>query len=354
MALNFFDTYVMAGMVEEIVPATRFFADRYFPTAAEDIFDADEVLIEYRDGDRKLAPFVVPRAGDMPISRRGFELKQFSPPSIIPSRLMTLDDLRKRGFGEALYAMSTPAMRARTLQMQDLTDLNHRISRREEWMAVQTLLNNGFSGVSYIDDQVSGEPFDLFYYDTSGSNPAKYTISTEWDDDGDFFGDVAAMCDNLSQRGLPAEDLILGTTTWAKVKKLTEVADYLDNRRMDFGELRPTIKYPGVTWCGRLNFDGFELDVWVVREKYVDESGVTQSFFPEKGALVTAPNCGHTMYGRVDFMNSADQFESLAATRVPELIADRDKKIRKLRITSRPITAPKHKAPWIYAADAVT
>ena len=60
----FFDTYYMAGMVQEIVPVQRFFRDRYFPTnAATDIFNANKVLVEYQDGDREMAPFVVRRAG---------------------------------------------------------------------------------------------------------------------------------------------------------------------------------------------------------------------------------------------------------------------------------------------------
>lgn len=109
MPFDIFDTYYMAGMVQEIVPVQSFFRDRYFPTnAATDIFNANKVLVEYRDRDRAMAPFVVRRAGDIPVARGGYEIHEFEPPFTAPSRLLTMDDLQKRGFGEALYAGSTP------------------------------------------------------------------------------------------------------------------------------------------------------------------------------------------------------------------------------------------------------
>ena len=65
--LNFFDTYVLMAIVEEIVPRQTFFKDRYFPTGDGDIFASDKVLTEYRKGARKMAAFVyraVPSADD--------------------------------------------------------------------------------------------------------------------------------------------------------------------------------------------------------------------------------------------------------------------------------------------------
>lgn len=150
--LNFFDTYILMAIVEEIVPRQTFFKDRYFPTGDDDIFASDKVLTEYRKGDRKMAAFVSSRAGDIPMERRGFEIHEYQPAFIAPSRLLTQDDLRKRGFGEAIYANSTPAQRAARLQRDDLSDMDIRITRREEWMAVQTMINNSCTMQSYIDD----------------------------------------------------------------------------------------------------------------------------------------------------------------------------------------------------------
>ena len=104
--INFFDTYYMAGMIEEIVPQQTFFRDRYFPTPR--VFDNDKVLVEYMDGDRKMAPFIAPRVGDIPVDRAGYELYEFTPPMVAPSRVLTIDELRKRGFGETMEANKLP------------------------------------------------------------------------------------------------------------------------------------------------------------------------------------------------------------------------------------------------------
>jgi len=355
MPYSVFDTYYMAGMVQEIVPPMTFFRDRYFPTDPQtDVFKADKVLMEFMDGDRTLAPFVVPRSGDIPVSRKGYEISEYQPPEIMPSRILSLDDLQKRGFGEALYVNSTPAERARALQMKDLTDLDLRIARREEWMASQTIINNGCAMTAYIDNGTDGISYDIYFYDTLGSNPSIYTVGDEWDDTtGDFFGDVEEMCGMLSERGLNAADLVVGSTVAKFIQGNEKLAKLLDNRRMEYGQLAPKIMYPGVAWMGRLNFGGFELDIFSVRETYVDDSGVTQRYFPAKSAMVSAPGCGHMMYGQITQIEPDEEFHTFAMKRVPQFICNREKSTRKLRLGARPVAVPKNKAPWVYAANVV-
>lgn len=352
--IDIFDTYYMAGLVQEIVPEMTFFRNRYFPTGAADIFAADKVLVEYRDGDRRLAPFVVPRAGDILIARGGYEIHEYEPPSILPSRLLTLDDLRRRGFGEALYSGSTQAERARILQLEDMTTLDRRITRREEWMAVQTMINNGCTMTAYIDNDTAGQTYDIFYYDTAGSNPATYTVADEWDATGDFWGDVAAMCGELADRGLEASDLVVGSAVAAWILSDETIQKKLDVIRMELGSIAPRITTPGVAWLGRLNFEGFELDIFSVRETYVDNAGTTQRYFPTDSAMVTAPNCGHMMYGQITQIEPDDEYHTFALRRVPKFVVDRDKDTRKLRLGARPLAAPIQRSPWIYAAGVVT
>ena len=63
MPFNFYDTHTLLMAVQQLVPAATFLRDRYFPTNdASDIFATEDVLVEYRDGTRKLAPFVAPPA----------------------------------------------------------------------------------------------------------------------------------------------------------------------------------------------------------------------------------------------------------------------------------------------------
>ena len=352
--LNFFDNYMLMAITEEIVPQATFFRDRYFPTGANDIFACDKVLTEYRKGDRKMACFVAPRAGDIPVERRGYEIHEYQPAYIAPSRLLTIDDLTKRGFGEAFYPGSTPAQRAARLQLDDLTDLDRRIQRREEWMAVQTMINNACTMEEYIDADTKGDVNLVQFYD--GTSEHTYTVGTKWDAaNGDFFGDVRAMCNILARRGLPAADLVLGMDAADAILEISKVCDLLDkNSGIIVGEINQTISYPGVVRMGVLNFGGFMLTLWAVSESYENENGTDTPYFPATSAMVTAPGCGHMMYGQITQIDyGSENFATYAAKRVPKFVLDQDRDIRKLRLGARPLAAPKNYCPYIYAQKVV-
>jgi len=356
MELNFFDNYVMAAITEEIVPIPTFFRDRYFPTEAEDIFAADKVLTEYQRGDRKMACFVAPRVGDIPVERGGYEVHEYQPAYIAPSRLLTIDDLQKRGFGEALYPGSTPAERAARLQLKDFTDLDKRIRRREEWMAVQTMINNACTMQEYIDAKTAGNVNVVQFYD--GASDHKYTVANKWNvTGGDFFGDVAAMCKMLSKRGLGVADLVLGTDTASAVLDIEKVQKLLDkNSGIIIGQIEQQLSpYAGVVYMGTLNFSGFKLNLISVDETYEDENGTTQSYFPATAAMVTAPGCGHMMYGQITQIDyGSTGYTTYAAKRVPKFVIDQDRDTRKLRLGTRPLAAPKNYCPYIYAENVVS
>lgn len=354
--IDFFSTYTLMAITEEIVPRTGFFKDRYFPTDAGDIFGSDKVLTEYRKGDRKMAAFVAPRAGDIPMDRRGYAIHEYVPAYIAPSRILTLDDLTKRGFGEAMYPGMNQAQRALQLQKDDLTDMEARIARREEWMAVQTMINNGCTMQEYIDDKTTGDVNVVQFYD--GTSDHTYTVSNVWDGgSGDFFGDVKAMAKELSHRGLPAADLILGTDAADAILDIQKVRDLLDkNLAIEVGAINQQLtQYDGVAFMGVLNFGGFRLNLFDVSESYVNESNQDTPYFPAKSAMVTAPGCGHLMYGSVTQIDyGSTEFATHAAKRVPKFVVDQAKDIRKLRLASRPLAAPKNYCPYIYAANVIS
>jgi len=354
MNIDILSTYIMAALVEEIVPETSFFKDRYFPTGAGDIFDADEVLVEYRKADLKMAAFVEPRAGDIPVDRRGYEISKFAPPYIAPSRVLTVDDLAKRGFGESILATSSRAERATRLVLQDFVDLDKRIQRREEWMCAQVMITNGCEMQQYIDAETEGEKLRIRYYE--GNSDHEYTIATKWDSPaGKFFGDVEAMCWKLAKRGLQAADLILGSQAAQAVSDIEKVQKLLDNRNMTFGTLAPRVEeYAGIAFIGSLNFGGFQLNIFNVLHSYVNDAGQTVPFFPATSAMVTAPGCGRTMYGQVTQIDYGKEIHSThVGSRIPKLTVNQDKDIRKLRLAARPLAAPNNASPFIYAKNVV-
>lgn len=359
--LNFFDTYTLMAINEEVTPRPSFFKDRYFPTGEGDIFRSDKVLTEYRKGDRKMAAFISDRANDIPMDRRGYAIHEYEPARIAPSRLLTLDDLRKRGFGEAIYSVSTQAERAARLLRDDMNDMERRITAREEWMCAQVMQNNACTMQTYVDASTQGEQLYVQFYDTTSDHAHTISSANYWDAAGiDFMtvrSEVRNMCRKLTRRGLPVSDLVLGVAASDALLAIDEFRELVDkNSGISIGAVNEQLSaYEGVSFLGTINFGGYRLNVITVDEEYVDDNDTAQKFFPEKAVMVTAPDCGHLMYGQITQINHGDtDFTSYAAKRVPKLVVEQGSDERKLRLATRPLAAPKDYSPFIYASQAVS
>ena len=224
-------TMTMIGAIQALPTHRTFLRDRYFPcTPATDMFPTEEVLIEYRDGNKKIAPVVAPRKGGVTIKREGYTTRRYAPPLVAPKRGLTIDDLNKRGFGEDLYSQITPEQREAQVLGNDLTELSTMIDGREEYMAASAMLNNGYVLKQYADDYGEKyEEFELFFYDGE-SDDSKYTPSGHWTDvDYDIIGDLRAMIRLLTSKGLPAEDAVFSpdvTDYIIKNKAIKEPVSY--------------------------------------------------------------------------------------------------------------------------------
>ena len=180
MAFNYYDTHTLLASVKQLAPLHTFLLDRYFPTnAATDIFATDDVLVEYKKGHKKAAPFVAPRKGGITILRDGYTMKRFTPSYIAPKRPLTVDELKKRGFGEALYTTLTPQQRQGVIMLGDLDELRGMNKRRKEAMAAEVIFTNGCIMDEYVDDLHTFEEREVRYYDGS-TNPAIYTPAADW------------------------------------------------------------------------------------------------------------------------------------------------------------------------------
>jgi len=355
MPLDFFSTYTLRALVEEIQPETFFFSDRYFTTDAGDIFKSDKVLTEYKKGSRRMAAFVADRGSPIPVERTGYEVHEFSPAKIAVSRTLSEDDLNKRGFGEALYSDTTAAERAARLQLKDLSELDSLIVRREEWMCVQTMINNACTMQEYVDAHTKGGAKHVQFYE-GASSPHEYTTANKWNsDNADIIGDVKVMCDLLAKRGLNAADLVIGSDVADAIYSNAKIRELLDrNLAIEFGSIDETINYPGVSVLGTFNFRGYRLTIFVVSTTYEDENGVDTPYFPADSAMVTFPKCGHLMYGQItQIPYRSDNFETVAAKRVPKFFCDCNNNVRTLTLSTRPLAAPSAFCPYIYAKSVV-
>lgn len=353
MALNLYDTHSMLRLQEVVPPKSTFLRDRYFTTASEDIFPSEDVLVDFKDeAGASLAPVVLPDKGGIPVSRGGYETHRFTPPLVAPSRVLTGAQLQKRQAGEAVFSNITPQEREAKVLAQDLKDLNDLIDNREEYMAAQTLLNNGYTLKQYADKYGSSEYIEMeikFY--TENANPAVYVPSAVWSPNSTaIISDLAAMAQMLTKRGLPATDVIVGSAVADVLLSNDMILKLLDNRRFILAqEVNPQEQANGAVLIAVLNCKGHMLNIFSYTREYKDETtGNSTPYIPADHVVVSAPGMGRTAYGAITQLEN-ENFVTYAASRVPRTLLDKHANTKEIIQQARPLTIPKVKNAAISA-----
>ncbi len=351
--IDIYSTQTMVTALEHIPPKPIFLKDRYFPTSDNDIFTTEDVLVDYKDEyQRKMAPCVIPMRGGIPVARTGYKTERLTPPYVAPERVLTIDDLNKRQFGETLFSRRKPAEREAAILKRDLVELCEMIDMREEFMSAMVLFENGYNLRQYADEYGGDkyEEFTIHFYDEE-SNPAVYTPSASWDGgDDQFYQDLMVIIRAQRRRGIPVADLLLGENVAVELMKNDFLLKLLDNRRVQIGEIKPKELPNGATSYGKIIVDGIALELISYNLQYVDEKNIVQNLVPADSIAVTAPNTGKILYGTVMQVEESDRkFHSYTAKRVPHIVTNVKDSIRTLTEKSRPLAVPNVKNATISA-----
>ncbi len=355
MGIDVYSTHALLIGVRQLHTPTTFLRDRYFPTnEATDIFATKDVLIEYNDGAKKIAPFVAPHRGGVTVLREGSYMQRFTPPRIAPTRVLTVDEINNRGFGEALYTQFTPEQRQFAIVMNDIKELEEMITRREEVMAAETMLTNGCIMKQIGDDPQKTDDVEIRFY-TESANPSKYTPTTKWGQAGaKIIDDIAAMIKMLTTRGLPATDLIVAPDVAAIILNDAAIKELLDIRNVNIGNIDPIALPNGVSRIAVLNVYGRMINVFSYDEQYTAEDGKTKQYIPNGYVILTAPAAGRTLRGAVTQIEQSDNiFHTYTGARVPKFYADVAGEKRTITLTACPLLVPISKNPWVSAKVTV-
>lgn len=350
MALDFLNTYQLLQAVKEQPPMSTFLRDRYFPTNdATDIFATTKVLVEYKDGNRKVAPFVSPRRGGITMLRDGSKMREYTPPLLAPRRMLTIDELQRRGFGEALMSDLSPEDREAALTLNDMQELGDMITRREEVMAAEILLSNKCTIKEYADDLTTVVKEDEIRFYDEETNPASYTPTIKWGaTDCDILGDIYAMYQMLAKKGLPANELLVAPDVAQIIITDDTIKKLLDINNYKLGALEPIQEEAGVSRLGIINAYGPEITIYTIAGTYQSEDGTEKALFPAGNITLTSPAAGRTVYGAVTQLEQADaKYHTYAERRVPKYIADATANTRAATLSSAPLLIPNHMNPWI-------
>ena len=354
MAFNIYDTHTLLASVQQLPPLHTFLLDRYFPTnAATDVFATDDVIVEYKKGSKKASPFVAPRKGGITIMRDGYNMRRFTPSYIAPKRPLTIDDLRKRGFGEALYTQLTPEQRQGVIMLGDLDELRDANARRKEAMAAQVIFTGGCVMDEYVDDLHNFEEREVRYYE-GDENPGVYTPSKKWDTTEEsgkqILADVAAMGYMLTSRGLPFTEVLVAPDVADLILANEWILRLLDNRNYQIGGVDPATLPSGAARIARLNIKGRMIDFLTYDDTYTEVDGTVTQYIPAGYIAACAPAAGRTVYGAITQVEQADgEFHTYTGIDVPKYLSDATHNVREVILSSAPLCMPNNETPFIVA-----
>lgn len=351
MAFDITNTHHLLASYEQAVPASSFLRDRYFPcNPSTDIFTTDDVIMEYRDGTQRLAPFVSPRVGGKTVLREGYNMERFEPPFVAPRRPLTIDDLAKKGFGEAIYANLTPEQRQGAIVTKDMTELDVMITRREEAMAAEVMTTNALVMKEYGDNNTDYAEKNINFY-AGETNPATYTITNAWSGaNADIYADINGMVTLARQSGLSVSELVVPGDVVPYIIKNETIQKFLDIKGYEMGHINPReLNAAGAAYIGTLNVNGVMIDIISYAAQYENDEGVMTNYMPAGKVVLTAPAAGRTAYGAVTQLESDELFHTYAAKRVPKYTSDKKADARELRLAARPLLMPNRKNCFIVA-----
>lgn len=344
MNLNIYRTQTLLQAIQLMMPLNTFFRKTFFP--GFQTFVTEDVLLDFKKGKRKMAPFVAPRVGGITMDRQGYRTDKYTAPKIAPQRQITVDDLVIRGMGENVFSQRKPADRQAELLGRDMAELDEMIARREEWMAAQVLFHGKITMKGYID-RTNTEYVDqtLDYAFTNKevlSSAALWTAGTSTK-----LADLKRWRLHVIQKsGRAPTMVIMGQSAADQFLKDADVQEKLKQFNSNLVALNSVVKDDALTYIGRLNELG--LDLYTYNDWYLDDDGTEHPIVPTDHVLLARPNLGEFLYGAVTQLDSG-QFMTYEGTRIPKSWADEQNEQRLLRISSRPVPKPEDVDGWFVA-----
>ena len=343
--VNIYTPRYLAEVVRLAPPVHTFFRDKFFTNIKP--FSTKRVDIDLVKGDRRMAAFVHPRVGGQVLKGNGYKTESYAPPLINPYDVTTADQLMDRLPGEDLYSGMTPAQRAAQQLTDEYNRLNDATTRREEWMAVQAIVNGQ---IPVVGEGVN-ENIDFGF-----TNKVALTGNNQW---GKSAAKVLDNLDDWSDKvlteGFANVDMaIMGKTALRAFLADENVLKALDNRRVEMGLISPRDLPNGVKYIGHLNKPN--IDIYTYAEVYLDDwtdpaKPETKPLVPDN-AVILIPSEPNFMlaYGACTYIEDSTQAWVTAQTsRLLRSYVEHHPDRRMIELQAHPLPIPDKVDSWLVA-----
>ncbi len=344
---DIFEPRTMQKLIRRMPPTHTFLKSTFFKKTVT--FTTEKVDVDFKKGNRALAPFVHRRIGGKTVPNTGYSTKTYTPPYIAPDTITTVDDLLKRIAGESIYNGFTPAERAVKKMSEDFAKLDEMITRREEWMCAKAI----FEGEIPVVGEALNETIDFNF-----TNRETLTGTKKWNaKDANRLADLKRWRKTVQKNGFVNCNICIMSDDVADVFiNSEEVKSLLDIKAYDLAVIKPKELPDGVTYIGTLR--GYGLDIYSYNEWFLDdwtdpEKPTEKPLVPEGTVALLSTKADYSMYyGAVTLIKgegSKGTFATYEAPRVADTWCERKPARRFLQLNSCPLPVPHEVDSWFVA-----
>jgi len=284
------DTTTLIGLRVELPKFTPFFLTMFFPEMIT--FDTEKIEFDKIKKNKKLAPFVSPMVAGKANKADGGITSSFTPAYVKPKDIVNPRRLLRRLPGEGLTGVLSPTQRRLALVVDLLDEQDKQITRREEWMAVQAVMDGKVT--------IEGENYETQEVDfgRDPDNNITLTSAERWSQKGVDYDPTDDIEDWAEKSTAVVSDLIFSKKGWRLFRKFKAVKIERDadqkgsTTELQFGpQVAKEVQFKGTYG---------EYRCYVYSGKYDDEKGDEISFMPGT-TLLLAPQGydGTRCYGAI-------------------------------------------------------
>ena len=283
-------TTVLTRVINDLRQPRHTIVNTLFPT--EERFLTEEILFDKNRPNLRLAPFVGHRVRGRVVQEKDFGTEGFRPANIKMRTPLDQNRAITRDIGEPIGGMMSPRERASRQMLRVLRMHRDYWMNTLEWMACQTLLNDGYD--------VAGEDYPTRHI--RFGRPSNYRITLEgdyrWDQDHANAdpSDLLQLCSERMAKnggGIP-KLLIMGIKAWMAFKNNIHVVKRLDryrSREAGTDLLIRTSKERGLDPKGM--YDDYSvythMDWYETNPAEGEDEGVQMPYIPRNSVILVDP-----------------------------------------------------------------
>lgn len=344
MIEKYYEPKFLYGVIKELEPINAYFRKNFFNDTIT--FPTESVTFERMDSDRGALPYSNPELPAPVISRQGYSARNYTPPLLSGSRVISLRTLENKLAGEAPYNSGiSPEDRAAEIAANDLAELQARIQRKEEIMCAELKQ----TGKIIIDaDDFNGTVEYGF------TNIEQATSGDKWVSGYDVLAKLQEINYELLKNGVNSDMLIMGKGAAEALMSNTKIAKLLDNRRMNFGDIAPQKLAQGVQYLGKLVTVGLYLDLYTYIDYFRDDEGEIKPYLDDGTVIMqSSQEKDYMLYGAVTYIDHNGEDFISSNEYVPYIVTTQDPPTRKLIVASRPLPMPAKNNSWYVLKEVV-